>query len=287
MFGNPERVSGFFMEVMMKEESILKKIHSYRRQGFETPSGDLLKTPEEIEGIRESGKINVHVLDVIAEKIRPGMTTGEIDRIVYDVTTRADAVPAPMNYEGFPRSVCTSVNDEVCHGIPSDDVVLRDGDIVNVDVSTIYRGYYSDSSRMFLIGNVSESWKRLVEVTKECVDIGVRAVRPWHCLGDMGDAVHRHALENGYSVVEEFGGHGIGLEFHEEPFVSYVSTPGTEMLMVPGMVFTIEPMVNLGGPGIFIDAANGWTVLTDDGQPSAQWEVQVAVTETGCELLAW
>ena len=192
-----------------------------------------------------------------------------------------------MNYEGFPKNCCTSINDQVCHGIPSKDDVLKDGDIVNVDCSTILNGYFSDSSRMFCIGNVSPEKKKLVDVTKECVEIGVKEVVPWHFLGDMGEAVHKHALENGYTIVREIGGHGCGIEFHEEPYVSYVTKKGTEMLMVPGMVFTIEPMVNMGTDEIFVDEDNDWTVYTADRKPSAQWEVQVLVTETGCEILTY
>ena len=227
------------------------------------------------------------MLDEVASRIREGMTTEEIDEIVYDVTVKSGAIPAPLHYEGFPKSVCTSINEEVCHGIPAPDRVLKDGDIINVDVSTILNGFFSDSSRMFLIGNVSEEKKKLVQVTKECVDIGISMVKPWTFLGDMGDAVHRHALENSYSVVREIGGHGCGLEFHEDPYVSYVSRPGTEMLMVPGMCFTIEPMVNMGTDKIYQDEENGWTIYTDDGKPSAQWEVQVVVTEDGCEVVTW
>lgn len=166
-------------------------------------------------------------------------------------------------------------------------MVLKSGDIVNVDVSTIYKGYYSDSSRMFRIGRVDEEKSRLVRVAKECMEKGIAAVKPWTFLGDMSDAVNAHARENGCSIVIDMGGHGVGLEFHEDPFVSYVAPKGTEMLMVPGMVFTIEPMVNLGKPDIYLDDENGWTIYTEDGKPSAQWEVTVAVTEDGCEILAY
>jgi len=175
----------------------------------------------------------------------------------------------------------------VCHGIPSDEVVLKDGDIINVDVSTIYNGYFSDSSRMFCIGDVSEEKRKLVDVTKECIEIGLEQVKPWGFLGDMGQAVHEHAMKNGYTVVQEVGGHGIGNEFHEDPWVSYVSEKGTEMLMVPGMVFTIEPMLNMGADEIYLDEEDGWTIYTVDGKPSAQWEIMVLVTETGHEILAY
>ena len=263
------------------------KIREYELRGCIVPDRSLIKTPKDVEGIRASAKINIAVLDEIAEKIHEGMTTQEIDDIVYNTTVKMGGIPADLHYEGYPKSVCTSVNDQVCHGIPSKDVVLRDGDIVNVDCSTILNGYYSDSSRMFMIGNVREDWKKLVQVTNECVEIGIQNVKPWTFLGDMGNAVHQHALKNGYSVVKEIGGHGCGLEFHEDPYVSYVSLPGTEMLMVPGMVFTIEPMVNAGTSEIYIDEKDGWTVYTQDGRPSAQWEVTVVVTNDGYEVLTW
>lgn len=263
------------------------KIKSFKDRGIVVPKRSLLKTPEQIEGIKASAAINIAVLDYVAENIREGMTTNEIDQLVYDKTTELGGVPAPLGFEGFPKSVCTSINSQVCHGIPSDNDVLKSGDIINVDVSTIYNGYYSDSSRMFCIGDVSPEMKKLVEVTKECVEIGLQNVKPWTLLGDMGHAVHKHALENGYTVVKEVGGHGIGLEFHEEPWVSYVSQPGTGMLMVPGLMFTIEPMVNMGADAVFVDEANDWTIYTEDNMPSAQWEVQVLVTEDGYELISY
>lgn len=257
----------------------------YEDQGHIVPERSMLKTPEQIEGIRESGKINIAVLDAVAAAIRPGMTTQDIDDIVYNTTTQMGAIPAPLNYEGFPKSVCTSINDEICHGIPSEDRVLQEGDIINVDVSTIYKGYFSDSSRMFCIGEVSEERARLVRVTKECVEEALKQVKPWNFLGDMADACHQHALKHGYTVVSDIGGHGVGLEFHEEPFVSHVAEPGTEMLLVPGMVFTIEPMVNEGEEDFFVDEENDWTVYTEDGSLSAQWEYTVAITEDGVEII--
>lgn len=268
-------------------EAFDDKLISFERQGMIIPSRSLFKTEKDIEGIKKSAKINMVCLDEVGEKIKAGMSTQDIDDIVADVTKKMGGIPAPLNYEGFPKSVCTSINDMVCHGIPSKDDILQDGDIINVDCSTILDGYFSDSSRMFCIGDVDPAWKRLVDVTKEAVDIGVKNVIPWTPLGNMGDAVHQHALKNGYTVVREIGGHGCGNEFHEEPWVSFVSKPGTEMLMVPGMVFTIEPMINMGGDKIFVDADNDWTVYTEDGSPSAQWEVEVLVTETGCDILCW
>ena len=215
------------------------------------------------------------------------VSTQQIDDLVHDMTIKMGGIPAPLNYEGFPKSVCTSINEVVCHGIPSSEVFLKEGDIVNVDVSTIYRGYFSDSSRMYCIGKISEEKKKLVRVTKECVEKGLAMVKPWNFLGDMAQVINDHAKANGYSVVVEIGGHGVGLEFHEEPFVSYVTRAGTEMLMVPGMVFTIEPMVNMGSSEIYIDQEDGWTVYTEDGKPSAQWEITVAVTQEGHEVLTW
>ncbi|MDE7283897.1 MAG: methionyl aminopeptidase [Lachnospiraceae bacterium] len=264
-----------------------EKIQQYALQGHIVPDHDMIKTKEQIEGIKESSKINIAVLDYVAEHIHIGMSTEEIDRLVYEKTTQMGGIPAPLGYDGYPKSVCTSLNSQVCHGIPSSDDILKDGDIVNVDASTIYNGYFSDSSRMFMLGNVDAETKRLVETAHKCIDIGLEQVKPWNFLGDMAQAINDYAKQNGYSIVREVGGHGIGLEFHEEPFVSYVTAKGTEMLMVPGMVFTIEPMVNMGKQEIYIDDDNGWTVYTEDGLPSAQWEVTVAVTESGYEVLTW
>ena len=209
-----------------------EKIIRFERMGHTVPGRNLLKTPQDIEGIKKSAVINIAVLDEVGDRIRAGMSTQEIDDIVMSVTQKMGGIPADLGYEGFPKSVCTSINNEVCHGIPSDDIILKDGDIINVDCSTILNGYFSDSSRMFCIGNVDPEWKKLVDVTKECVEIGFQHVKPWTFLGDMGNAVHQHALAHGYSIVREIGGHGCGNAFHEDPFVSYVSKPGTEMLMV-------------------------------------------------------
>ena len=264
-----------------------EKIKSYALKGCIVPSRDLIKNKEQIEGIKASAKINTAVLDLVAKNIKAGMSTEEIDKLVYDYTIEQGAIPAPLNFEGFPKSCCTSINDEVCHGIPSKDIILQEGDIVNVDVSTIYNGYYSDASRMFMIGEVHPDLKKLVEVSKECLDLGLKAVKPLGFLGDVSAACQNHAEANGFSVVREFGGHGIGLEFHEEPFVPHVGEEGTDMLLVPGMVFTIEPMINMGEPDIFIDEADDWTVLTADGYPSSQWEYTVLVTEDGYEVLTY
>ncbi|MDY4978490.1 MAG: methionyl aminopeptidase [Ruminococcus bromii] len=264
-----------------------EKIEEFEGAGHIVPSHEILKNAEQIEKIKESAKINIAVLDYVAEHIKAGISTAEIDKWVYDITTKMGGVPAPLNFEGFPKSVCTSINNEVCHGIPSEDVIIKDGDIINVDVSTNLNGYFSDSSRMFCIGNVSEENRKLVEETKNAVYEGLKQVKPWGFLGDMGQAVNDYVKSKGYSVVREVGGHGIGLEFHEDPWVSYISKKGTEMLMVPGMIFTIEPMVNAGKPDIFVDEDNGWTIYTEDNSMSAQWEIQVLVTEDSYEIIAY
>ncbi|MFL8709942.1 methionyl aminopeptidase [Clostridioides sp. GD02377] len=261
------------------------KIDSFARLGHIVPTHDIIKNPTQIEEIKKSAVINTKILDYISDKIEIGMSTEDINKLVHDFTLQNGAIPAPLDYNGFPKSVCTSINNEVCHGIPSKDIILKDGDIINVDVSTIFNGYYSDASRMFMIGNVKENARKLVEVTKECVQKGLEATKPWGFLGDIGDAINSYAQENGYSVVREIGGHGVGLSFHEDPFVSYVSKKGTEMLLVPGMIFTIEPMVNEGTHEIFVDEENNWTIYTEDCKLSAQWECMVLITETGFEIL--
>ena len=264
---------------------IEEKIKLHRDNGEIVPPRKLLKTPEQIEKIKKSAALNTAVLDEVAARIHAGMSTAEIDRIVYDFTTAHGGIPAPLDYQGFPKSVCTSINNEVCHGIPDEHIILEEGDIINVDVSTILDGYFSDASRMFMIGEVSERAKRLVRVTEECVELGLAAAKPWGHLGDIADAINTHAQANGYSVVEEIGGHGIGLEFHEDPFVSYVTPKGSEMLLVPGMMFTIEPMINEGSPDFFVDEDNDWTVYTIDDGLSAQIEYMVLVKEDGIEIL--
>lgn len=264
-----------------------EKIADYAAKGFETPDRGLLKTQTQLEGIRESSKLNIALLDYIEAFLMEGVTTEELDRLIQTKTQELGGIPATLNYHGFPKSVCISINDVVCHGIPSSQTKLQNGDIVNIDVSTIYHGYFSDSSRMFGIGEVSAAKSKLVHVAKECMELGVQQVKPWGFLGDIGQAVNDHAQKNGYTVVEDIGGHGIGLKFHEDPWVGFVSKRGTGMLLVPGLVFTVEPMINLGTAAIFTDKKDGWTVYTVDGKPSAQWEQTVLVTEVGCEVLTY
>ncbi len=263
------------------------KIANYRLKGYKVPQRKLLKTTQQIEGIRESSKRNIELLDFIGNYAVAGVTTGELDRLIYEKTKEFGGIPAPLNYNGYPKSSCISINEVVCHGIPSEQVFLQNGDIVNIDLSTIYNGYFSDSSRMFCIGEVSEDKRKLVQVAKECMEAGIEQVKPWAFLGDVGHAVNTHAMNNGYTVVREIGGHGIGLEFHEDPWVGYVTKPGTGMLLVPGLIFTVEPMINMGQAEIFTDEEDDWTVYTADGKPSAQWEKTVLVTENGCEVLTY
>ncbi len=267
--------------------AIDEKLEDLYNQGFDVPERDLLKSAADIEGVKRSAAINVGALDYVAERICAGCTTADIDRWVHEYTVERGAIPAPFDYEGFPKSCCTSINEVVCHGIPSEDEVLKEGDIINVDCSTILDGYYSDSSRMFCIGEVSQERADLVRVTKEAVELALKEVKPWGLLGNVGAVVNEYAKSKGYSVVREFGGHGIGIEFHEDPFVCFVSERGSGMVMAPGLMFTIEPMINFGGQEIDMSDPNGWTVRTADRSDTAQWEVQVVITEDGYELLSW
>ena len=264
-----------------------EKLKACRRKGYEIPKRKMIKTPGQIEGIRKSAVINNGLLDLIEKNIKPGMSTEEINTMAHEFTISHGGIPADLNYEGFPKSICTSVNDQVCHGIPSKDTILKEGDIINCDATTILNGYYSDSSRMFMIGEVSEKARKLVTVTKQALNKAVEIIKPWETsLGDIGRAIGNIAEENGYSVVREFGGHGVGLDIHEDPFVYHYKTKAKGMILVPGMVFTIEPMINEGSHRIFIDADNEWTVYTDDGSLSAQWEYTIAINEDGAEIIA-
>ena len=263
-----------------------KKTLYLQNKGHLVPSRKLIKTEEQIEGIRRSGVVNSGILDLVGKEIKAGMSTAAIDKLVYDYTVDHGAIPAPLNFEGFPKSVCTSINEVVCHGIPSEKEILKEGDIINVDVSTILDGYYSDASRMFMIGKVSPKEEKLVRVAKECLEIGMKAAKPFGFVGDIGHAIQKHAEKNGFSVVRDLCGHGVGLEFHEEPEVTHFGRKGTGMLLVPGMVFTIEPMINMGTYRVYIAEEDGWTVITDDELPSAQWEHTFVMRENGLEILS-
>lgn len=262
-----------------------KTILAFQNKGKLCPSRDLIKTPEQIEGIRKSGIINTALLDMVAENIKEGMSTEEINTMVHEFTVSHGAIPAPLNYEGFPKSVCVSVNDVVCHGIPSPNQILKNGDIVNVDVTTILDGYYADASRMFIIGKTTPAREKLVRVAKECLEIGMEVCKPYTFVGDLGNAIAKHAHKNGFTVVRDLCGHGVGNAFHEEPDVEHYGKKGTGMLLVPGMVFTIEPMINAGDWEVVVDETDGWTVYTEDYSDSAQWEHTFLMTETGLEIL--
>ncbi|MBP3726961.1 MAG: type I methionyl aminopeptidase [Bacteroidaceae bacterium] len=264
-----------------------RTIMYWEGKGKKVPTRDLIKTPEQIEGIRRSGVVNTGVLDAVAAAIHEGMTTLEIDEICMDYCKQHNATPACLNYEGFPKSVCTSINEVVCHGIPKSTDVLKEGDIVNVDFTTILNGYYADASRMFIIGKTTPEKEQLVRVARECLEIGAEAAKPYGFVGDIGHAIEKHAKKYHYGIVRDLCGHGVGLKFHEEPDVMHIGKRGQGMLLVPGMVFTIEPMVNMGTWRVFIDAEDpyGWEVITEDEMPSAQWEHTFLMTEHGVEIL--
>jgi methionyl aminopeptidase len=243
-----------------------------------------IKTPAEIEKMRVAGRLTAEVLRMIQPHVEPGITTGELDRICHDyIVDVQQAIPAPLNYKGYPRSICTSVNHQVCHGIPGDKQ-LKKGDIVNLDITVIKDGYHGDTSKMFFIGEPSIQARRLVQVTHECMLKGIAVVRPGAHLGDIGHAIQTHAEQHHFSVVREYCGHGIGREFHEDPQVLHYGTPGTGIELVPGMIFTIEPMINAGRKEVKLLPDN-WTVVTRDHSLSAQWEHTILVTPTGHEIL--
>lgn len=264
-----------------------KRILSFQNRGHLVPTRELIKTPEQIEGIRLAGKLNTAVLDHVAAHIKEGMSTLDIDRLVYDFTTQHGGIPAPLNYEGFPKSCCTSINEVVCHGIPDAEEILEEGDIINVDCTTILGGYYADASRMFIIGKTTPEREKLVRVAKECMEIGAEACKPYTFVGDSAAAITKHAHANGFTVVRDLCGHGVGNDFHEEPDMEHWGRRGTGMLLVPGMVFTVEPMINAGGYEVFVDSEDDWTVVTEDYSDSAQWEHTYLLTEDGVETLTY
>jgi methionyl aminopeptidase len=244
----------------------------------------IVKNIDEIEKMRIAGRLAAEVLEIIEPHVREGVTTGELDRICHDhIVDVQGAIPAPLNYRGFPKSICTSLNHVICHGIPGDRV-LKDGDILNIDVTIIKDGYHADTSSMFLIGNPSILARRLVNVARECLYLGIDAVKPGAHLGDIGAAIQKHAESHHFSVVREYCGHGIGVGFHEEPQVLHYGKPGTGIELIPGMIFTIEPMINAGTYYTKV-LPDGWTVVTKDHKLSAQWEHTILVTEDGCEVL--
>ena len=245
-----------------------------------------IKTADEIEKMRISGRLTAEVLEMIAPHVQVGVTTGELGRICHDyITQTQQAIPAPLNYNGFPRSICTSINDVVCHGIPSDTKKLKNGDILNIDVTVIKDEYHGDSSIMVQVGEVPTHASRLIEVTQECLYKAIDLVKPGATLGDIGHVIQQHAEKNYYSVVREYCGHGIGKIFHEEPQVLHYGRKGAGMVLEEGMTFTIEPMINAGRRQTRLNKADGWTVTTRDNRLSAQWEHTLCVTSDGCEVL--
>lgn len=245
-----------------------------------------LKTPEQIEKMKVAGRLAADVLEMIAPHVVPGVSTGELDRICHDYIVNVQkAVPAPLNYHGFPKSICTSVNHVVCHGIPSETKILKDGDIINIDITVIKDGWYGDTSKMFYVGEVKPHLARLCEITQECLYKAIDIVKPGTRLGDIGELIQKHAESNYYSVVREYCGHGIGDVFHEDPQVLHYGKAGTGLELREGMTFTIEPMINLGKRHTKLNQKDGWTVTTKDGRHSAQWEHTLAVTSDGCIVL--
>lgn len=266
-----------------------EKVMYWEKRGKLVPTRDMVRTPEQLAGIRVACDLNTGCLDAVEAMIRPGISTQDIDDCVMEYCNSHGCHPSCLGYEGFPKAVCTSINEVVCHGIPKKTDILRPGDIVNVDMTLDYNGYYGDASRMFIIGGVTTPEKeQLVRVTKECLDLGAEAAKPFGFLGDIGHAIQKHAEKYGYGVVRDLCGHGVGLAMHEEPEVLHYGRRGTGMMLVPGMTFTIEPMINMGTWKVFIDADDpfGWEVISADEKPSAQWEHTFLMTEHGVEILS-
>lgn len=264
-----------------------KKLKKLKQEGYLIPTHQMIKNEKDIAGIRKAAKVNSGLLDYIENHIQAGMSTEDIDRMAVRYTKKHHAICADYQYEGYPKSICTSLNDVVCHGIPNPYDILVDGDIINVDATTLVDGYYADASRMFMIGNVDSEAKRLVEVTKECLYKGIESIIPYKsCISDIGKAIEKHAKENGYSVVKEFCGHGVGFALHEDPYIYHYDPHMDTIVLVPGMVITIEPMINQGSDEICLEEGDDWTVYTLDESLSAQWEHTLLITETGVEILS-
>lgn len=245
----------------------------------------IIKTPEQIEGIRKSAHLAAKTLDYAEQFVKEGVSSDFIDEKIEEFIRSNNAIPAPKGYNGFPKASCISPNNVICHGIPSSDTILKNGDILNIDITTILDGYYGDTSRMFTVGEISTAADRLIETTLHCLDLGIEQVKPGNRFGNIGFVIQRYAKAKGYSVVYEFCGHGVGLEFHEEPQVDHASRRNSGPEMKPGMIFTIEPMINQGKPKASIDRNDGWTARTVDNKLSAQFEHTILVTETGYEVL--
>ncbi|MGB5326061.1 MAG: type I methionyl aminopeptidase [Pseudomonadales bacterium] len=246
----------------------------------------VIKNSAELDKMRRAGALAARVLEMIEPHVVAGISTGELDSICHNfIVDELGAIPAPLNYRGFPKSICTSVNQVVCHGIPSDKKILKAGDIINIDITVIKDGYHGDTSKMFCVGKVAPHAKKLIEITRECLYMGIELVKPGATLGDIGHAIYQHATRHHYSIVREYCGHGIGATFHEDPQVLHYGNPGKGLVLEQGMTFTIEPMLNLGKRHTKLSKQDGWTVETKDGQLSAQWEHTMAVTASGVEVL--
>ncbi len=245
----------------------------------------IIKNQEQIEGIRKSSQLAGNSLNYIAQFVKEGVTTGYLDKKIEEYTRDHGAIPATLGYNGYPKSCCISVNEVICHGIPSPKTILKEGDILNIDVTTILDGYYGDTSKMFTIGEISEEAENLIDVTKHCLNLGIGQVKPGNYFGNIGFVIGRYAKAKGYSVVYEFCGHGVGLKFHEEPQVDHVARKNSGAKMAPGMIFTIEPMINIGAARAVIDKEDNWTARTIDNKLSAQFEHTILITPDGVDVL--
>ena len=257
-----------------------------KNKGQFRPPHRIINNSFDIEGIKRAAVINSGALDLAGSLVKEGVDTLMINDAVHEFIVSHGAHPSCLGFENFPKSICISVNNVVCHGIPSKKTVLKSGDILNIDITTDLDGYFADASRMFFVGEISAEAKRLIEVTKEIMEVGIAAAKPWHFVGDIGAACGKMARANGYSVVTDLGGHGCGKDFHLDPFVSHDCSAESGMLLVPGMSLTVEPMINMGRKQVEVDESDGWTVRTKDGSLSAQWEKTILITETGNEVLA-
>tara|TARA_B100001094_G_scaffold247415_1_gene244283 strand:- start:3140 stop:3913 length:774 start_codon:yes stop_codon:yes gene_type:complete len=245
-----------------------------------------IKSVDEIAKMRVAGRLASEVLEMIEDYVKPGVSTGELDRLCHEfIVNQQNAIPAPLNYNGFPKSICTSINHVICHGIPSNDKALKSGDIINIDITVIKEGFHGDTSKMFLVGKTADHAERLVRVTQECLYKAIELVRPGVTLGDLGYVIQQHGEAHNYSIVREYCGHGIGRIFHEEPQVLHYGAPNTGLKIEEGMTFTIEPMLNAGSRHTKLSKKDGWTVTTKDRRLSAQWEHTLAVNASGCEVL--
>ena len=245
-----------------------------------------IKSVDEIAKMRVAGRLASEVLEMIEDYVKPGVSTGELDRLCHEfIVNQQNAIPAPLNYNGFPKSICTSINHVICHGIPSNDKALKSGDIINIDITVIKEGFHGDTSKMFLVGKTADHAERLVRVTQECLYKAIELVRPGVTLGDLGYVIQQHGEAHNYSIVREYCGHGIGRIFHEEPQVLHYGAPNTGLKIEEGMTFTIEPMLNAGSRHTKLSKKDGWTVTTKDRRLSAQWEHTLAVNANGCEVL--